>query len=95
MAKKRQKPKYNQPADLLGNVNTAENKTPQRPNDQKLAGYRIGTDTIELVNQTAQKYNVQKSDLVKFLLEAAIPLLEQGVISFEYEEEAKPRNIKF
>lgn len=61
---------------------------------QKSASYRIGEKVIERVNRTAKKHNVNKSDLVRFLLEHAIDMLEEGHLEIEYAEAKGPRNIR-
>lgn len=65
----------------------------KRPNDQKSASYRIGQDAINRLNAAAQKYNVLKGDMARFLILNALDMLDAGEISIEYQEDNRPKRI--
>lgn len=64
-----------------------------RPDDKKSISYRLGTYTRERVNEVAEKHNVQKSDLVYYLLHLGIDRLEAGEITLPTIENDQPRKI--
>ena len=65
----------------------------KRPNDQKTASYRIGQDAIDRLNEAAEKYNVLKGDMARFLILNALDMLDAGEISIDYQEDNRPKKI--
>lgn len=67
----------------------------RRPDDTKPATYRIGSNLKGRIDETAADLNVEKSGLVKFLLQSALDLLDAGEITLpEFAPVEKPRKLK-
>lgn len=84
--------------DMSGRLNVRKKKKSvqtedSRPNDQKLAAYRLGSELKERIDQVAKELNVQKSDLVRYLLSYSLNQLEAGEITIETADANKPQKI--
>lgn len=82
MAKK--KPERRRPidkvtADLMGQVPEPEPEPPKKPDTRdKPMTWRVGEATSKRVNAIAEDLNVEKSGLVKVLLNYALDAIENG-----------------
>jgi len=63
----------------------------QRDTRDKPMTYRIGEAVIKRINEAADRFNVEKSSLVKFLLSDALDRLETGQLMLPLDE--KPRKL--
>jgi len=63
----------------------------KRDTRDKPMTYRIGEAVIDRINEAADRFNVEKSSLVKFLLTDALHRLETGQLMLPLDE--KPRKL--
>ena len=79
-------------ADLFADTTR---KSRERPPEHRTAAYRIGDATITRINAAAKRYNVQKGDLVKFLLNHGLDQLDAGAVNLPTEPPTGPHRIRF
>lgn len=104
MARKQTKTRLGELDNLLGGQSKSEPKSKEperkvvqpessRSDNQKTISYRLGIHTKERVNEVAKKHDVQKSDLVYFLLHHALDQLEAGQITLPKIENTRPKKL--
>lgn len=65
----------------------------KRPPEQRVAAYRIGEQLKTRIDKTAASHNVEKGDLVKYLLTVALDQLEAGQLNLPTVAPKGPRKI--
>lgn len=72
-----------------------ESDEAKRPPEQKNITLRIGRDTIDRFNELAERWNVQKSDLGKYLMDYALDAAARGDLARPTTVDPGPRKIQF
>jgi hypothetical protein len=100
MSKRRKSPsiKTGNLDGLLGEprqeLQTAPNqRESNRKKQQRAVSYRIGLDTRDRINTAAEQHNVEKSSLVRFLLNFALDELELSRITLPIVSDPRPRKL--
>lgn len=100
MSKRRKSPtiKTGDLNSLLGErrteTETAPNQKEENRKEQKRAvSYRIGLDTRDRINFAAARHNVEKSSLVRFLLNFALDELETQRLTLPIASDPRPRKL--
>ena len=65
----------------------------RRKTQRRAVSYRIGLDTRDRINRSANIHNVEKSSLVRFLLNHALTELENGTITLPTSRDTRPRKL--
>jgi hypothetical protein len=82
-------------AKIDSNLFSKTSEEARRPEPTRSAAYRIGQETIDRINAAAKRHNVQKGDLVKFLLAYALDQLDAGALQLPTEPPTGPQRIRF
>lgn len=66
-----------------------------RPDEQKAGTYRIGAETKRRVDELAERWNVTKGDLARYLLNYALDAVDSGELSPPETHRPGPKRIIF